>query len=142
VTVRKGSGAKWIKPISALLQPFKSASQPCRALTVLDSSALPDLDNITVRIADVAANLAVLGNRLWLRESEHQPRLIGYPMRVQLRHLIERLLVSRRCFLQPIEVLQGLGVPDENGGRNREQTERFSIVRLMEIGERPVCPSF
>jgi hypothetical protein len=35
-----------------------------RALTVREGSALPDLDNITVRIADVAANLAVLGYRL------------------------------------------------------------------------------
>src|ERR1700688_3319109 len=34
-----------------------------RALTVLELGALSDLDNITVRIADVAANLAVLGNR-------------------------------------------------------------------------------
>jgi hypothetical protein len=40
---------------------------------------------------------------LWLRESEHQPRLIGYPMRVQLHHLIEQLLVGCRGFLQPIE---------------------------------------
>src|SRR5579872_914433 len=35
-----------------------------RVLTVLEGGALPDLDNITVRIADVAANLAVLGYRL------------------------------------------------------------------------------
>ncbi len=33
-------------------------------LTVLERGALPDLDNITVRIADVAAHLAVLGHRL------------------------------------------------------------------------------
>src|ERR1700689_3305010 len=35
-----------------------------RALTVGDVGALPDLDNIAVRIADVAAYLAVLGYRL------------------------------------------------------------------------------
>src|ERR1700689_138721 len=35
-----------------------------RALTVGDVGALPDLDNIAVRIADVAACLAVLGYRL------------------------------------------------------------------------------
>src|SRR5579862_3919294 len=35
-----------------------------RALTVLEGGALSDLDNITVRIADVAANLAVLGDGL------------------------------------------------------------------------------
>ena len=34
------------------------------ALTIREIGALSDLDNITVRIADVAANLAVLGNRL------------------------------------------------------------------------------
>src|SRR5579862_6622000 len=36
------------------------------ALTVLEGGALSDLDNITVRIADIAANLAVLG--YWLRD--------------------------------------------------------------------------
>ena len=35
-----------------------------RALTILEIGALSDLDNITVRIADVAARLAVLGDRL------------------------------------------------------------------------------
>jgi hypothetical protein len=35
-----------------------------RALTVSDVGALSDLDNIAVRIADVAAYLAVLGDRL------------------------------------------------------------------------------
>src|SRR5260370_25613026 len=42
---------------------LKSSSGPRRALTVLELGALSDLDNIAVRIADVAANLAVLGNR-------------------------------------------------------------------------------
>jgi hypothetical protein len=37
-------------------------------------------------------------------------------MRVQLRHLIEQLLVGFRGFLQPIEVLQvTLGVLDRRG---------------------------
>src|ERR1700733_4685253 len=36
---------------------------PGRTLTVLEGGALSDLDNIAVRIADVAANLAVLGDR-------------------------------------------------------------------------------
>src|SRR5580692_12501641 len=50
------------------------------------------------------------------RESEHQPRLISYPMRVELRHLIEQLLVGFRRFLQPIEVLQvTLGILDRRG---------------------------
>jgi hypothetical protein len=35
-----------------------------RALTVGEIGALSDFDNVTVRIADVAAYLAVLGNRL------------------------------------------------------------------------------
>ena len=42
----------------------KPASHPGQALTVREGSALSDLDNITVRIADVAARLAVLGDRL------------------------------------------------------------------------------
>jgi hypothetical protein len=36
---------------------------PGRASTVLEVGALSDLDNISVRIADVAARLAVLGDR-------------------------------------------------------------------------------
>src|SRR5277367_4379865 len=45
----------------------ESASYPRRALTVLQGGALSDLDNVTVRIADVAANLAVFGDR-WREE--------------------------------------------------------------------------
>ena len=41
-----------------------ASSHPGRALTVRELGALSDLDNITVRIADVAARLAVLGYRL------------------------------------------------------------------------------
>jgi hypothetical protein len=41
-----------------------SASYPRRALTVGEIGTLSDFDNVTVRIADVAANLAVLGDRL------------------------------------------------------------------------------
>src|ERR1700733_13637553 len=37
---------------------------PGRSSTVRQVGALSDLDNISVRIADVAARLAVLGNRL------------------------------------------------------------------------------
>src|ERR1700690_1225128 len=40
-----------------------TASRPGRALTVGEIGTLSDLDNIAVRIADVAANLAVLGYR-------------------------------------------------------------------------------
>jgi len=40
------------------------ASHPRRALTVGEIGALSDFDNVTVRIADVAADLAVLGDRL------------------------------------------------------------------------------
>jgi len=42
----------------------KSGFHPGRALTVREIGALSDLDNITVRIADVAANFAILGDRL------------------------------------------------------------------------------
>src|SRR5579862_4066856 len=37
---------------------------PRRASTVREVGALSDLDNISVRVADVAARLAVLGDRL------------------------------------------------------------------------------
>ena len=43
---------------------FKSTFRPRRALTVGEIGALSDFDNVTVRIADVAAYLAVLGDRL------------------------------------------------------------------------------
>ena len=36
---------------------------PGRALTVCEVCALSDLDNVSVRISDIAARLAVLGNR-------------------------------------------------------------------------------
>src|SRR5271167_5186375 len=45
-------------------QAFKSASRPGRALTVREVGALSDFDDIAVRIADVTAYLAVLGDRL------------------------------------------------------------------------------
>src|SRR4051812_15945129 len=45
-------------------QAFKSSSHPGRSLTVLHIGALSDLDNVTIRIADIAACLAVLGDRL------------------------------------------------------------------------------
>jgi hypothetical protein len=35
-----------------------------RALTVFELGALSDLDNVTVRITDIAANLALLFHRL------------------------------------------------------------------------------
>jgi hypothetical protein len=43
---------------------LKSASWIGRALAVLEVGALSDLDNIAVRIADIAARLAVLRDRL------------------------------------------------------------------------------
>jgi len=44
--------------------PFKSVSYPGGALTVCQVGALSDFDDIAVRIADVAAGLAVLGDGL------------------------------------------------------------------------------
>ena len=40
------------------------------------------------------------------REAEHQPRLIGHPMRVQRSHPVEQVLVGRGGAPLPIEVLQ------------------------------------
>ena len=50
-------------PSSSRAQPRDLSALASRALTVLQLGALSDLDDVTVRIADVAANLAVLGNR-------------------------------------------------------------------------------
>ena len=52
--------------MNPLEEKSKSEFYPSRALTILELGALSDLDNVTVRIADVAANLAVLG--YWLRD--------------------------------------------------------------------------
>src|SRR5437764_5173115 len=59
--------APFSSPTGRLLQSrlrFKSASHPGGALTVREVGALSDLDDVTVRIADVAARLPVLGDRL------------------------------------------------------------------------------
>jgi hypothetical protein len=45
-------------------KPRGGRSNPARALTVAKISALSHLDDIAVRIADIAAYLAVLGYRL------------------------------------------------------------------------------
>src|SRR6202453_3879061 len=62
----------------------KSASYPRRALTVLEIGALSDLDNITVGIADVAANLAVLG--YWLRDELSSSSFPQFIARVDIRN--------------------------------------------------------
>jgi hypothetical protein len=49
--------------LSGVPQAFKSASRPGGALTVREAGALSDFDDIAVRIADIAAYLAVLGDR-------------------------------------------------------------------------------
>jgi hypothetical protein len=48
----------------AIQEISKKTDHPSRASTVCEVCALSDLDNISVRIADVAARLAVLGDRL------------------------------------------------------------------------------
>ena len=65
-------------------QPFRSESHPGLSLTVLEVGALSDLDNITVRIADVAANLAILGYcsvMNWLLDFSTIHSTLGYPQR-------------------------------------------------------------
>src|ERR1700733_15296404 len=53
-------------------------------LTVLELGALSDLDNITVRIADVAANLAVLG--YWLRDELSSSTFPQFIARMDIRN--------------------------------------------------------
>src|SRR5277367_6504233 len=55
-TCNTWAGAKTVTPGPA-------NSSPGQASSVREGSALSDLDNVAVRIADVAANLAVLGDR-------------------------------------------------------------------------------
>ena len=71
--IRRGATAK---PFDQRIERYESigwtllsgalilASHPGRALAVLEIGALSDFDDVTVRIADVAADLAVLGDRL------------------------------------------------------------------------------
>jgi hypothetical protein len=54
----------FLRKATKLSSKIKSAPRPGRALTVREVGALSDFDNVTVRIADVAAYLAVLGYRL------------------------------------------------------------------------------
>ena len=61
VEILKEGGKRSGGPAPNGLNP---ASHPGLALAVCEVCALSDLDNVSVRIADVAANLAVLGNRL------------------------------------------------------------------------------
>src|SRR5580693_6911629 len=65
-------------------QPFRSASHPGRVLTVDQVRALSDLDDVTVRIADVAANLAVL--RYWLRDELGSSTFPQFVARLNIRN--------------------------------------------------------
>ena len=63
--LRLKNGFRWYVPRScqlraSILHPpaLKSASHPGRASALREVGGLSDLDNVTVRIADVAANLA------------------------------------------------------------------------------------
>src|SRR4029077_13753655 len=62
----------------------ESTSYPRQALTVLEGGALSDLDNVTVRIADVAANLAVLRDRR--REELGSPAFPQFVARLNIRN--------------------------------------------------------
>src|SRR6202021_1295028 len=65
-------------------QPFRSASHPGRVLTVDQIRALSDLNDVTVRIADVAANLAVL--RYWLRDELGSSTFPQFIARLNIRN--------------------------------------------------------
>src|SRR5580692_9764741 len=64
VRVRRTVAHQWKLPIWRRLVRDCEDAFPGRASTVLEPGALSDLDNVTVRIPDVAARLAVLGDRL------------------------------------------------------------------------------
>src|SRR5580692_344216 len=64
VRVRRTVAHQWKLPIWRRLVRDCEDPFPPRASTVFEPGALSDFDNVTVRIPDVAARLAVLGNRL------------------------------------------------------------------------------
>src|ERR1022692_3668158 len=86
---------QWASTLSGHPQAFKSASRPGRALTVREVGALSDFDNITVRIADVAARLAVLGDRLG-----DEPPSSTFP------HFIARLNVRNAEIHKAVDVIR------------------------------------
>ena len=57
---------------------------PLQALTVFERGALSDLDDVTVWVADVAANLAVLG--YWRREELGSPTFPQFIARLDIRN--------------------------------------------------------
>src|SRR5579871_1292982 len=61
-----------------------SGPYAARALTILKVGALSDLDNVTVRIADVAANLAVLG--YWLGDELGSSTFPQFVARMDIRN--------------------------------------------------------
>jgi hypothetical protein len=65
-------------------QPFNSEAHPGRALTVREVGALSDFDDIAVRIADVAAYLAVLG--YWLRDELGSSTFPQFIARLDIRN--------------------------------------------------------
>src|ERR1043166_5833771 len=64
--------------------PYWTRSSPCplQALTVFEGGALSDLDDVTVWVADVAADLAVLGNRF--REKLGSPTFPQFVARLNI----------------------------------------------------------
>src|SRR6202140_2482219 len=62
----------------------QSAPYLRQALTVREGGALSDLDDVTVRIADVAANLAILG--YWLRDELGSSTFPQFIARLDIRN--------------------------------------------------------
>src|SRR5579859_6312453 len=99
-----------------------------RALTVLEGCALSDLDNVTVRIADVAANLAVLGNR---RREE-----LGSPAFPQF---VARLNIRNAEIHKAVDVIR-VGDAERNRrlirGRPAANVENHPDIRKLKVGRR------
>src|SRR6202046_5689351 len=78
-TFRAGDNFRWRR----LAQDCEDAF-PGRASTVLEPGALSDFDDVTIRIADVAANLAIFGNRR--REELGSSTFPQFVARLNIRH--------------------------------------------------------
>src|SRR5579862_3312061 len=82
-TRRKLKSPWWSKCRALREGPWPIANiHPRRALAVLERRALSDLDDVAIRIADIAANLAVLGNRR--REELRSPAFPQFVARLNI----------------------------------------------------------
>src|SRR5271154_2023815 len=104
------------------------------SLAVLERSALSDLDNIAVRIADVAANLAVLG--YWLRDELGSSTFPQFIARLDIRN----------AYIHKAVDLIGVGDAKRYrrlvGGRAAPVVDKEPCIRDLNVRRRAVAVAF